>query len=89
MHMRNHCWMPYSSPPWNLGEEIDFAALIVDSILRGSCHPVFTEYFRVGTDGMIQIDSAPRTQFGGKRVKRTGTVTYNMANSIAKDNCQG
>ena len=27
MHMRNHCWMLYSSPPWNLGEEIDYAAL--------------------------------------------------------------
>jgi hypothetical protein len=62
---------------------------IVDSILRGSCHPAFVGYFGVGTDGMIQIDSAPRTQFGGKRFKRNGAVTYNMANSIAKDNCQG
>ena len=58
---------------------------IADSIFRGSCHPAFKEFFAVGPDGMILIDSAPRTQFGGKRFKHSGALAYNLAKSTVKE----
>ena len=59
----------------------DHITKFIDSILRGSCHPVFSDYFSVLDDGSITSSMiAPRTKLGSKRFRVFGSKVDNDRN---------